>query len=66
MEMDARGPGLRMRRGVVGKPQVSRLHNIGGSWASQGLEGWEGEGVPPPPVLRRVRKWLRGNELAEG
>jgi len=36
MEMNTRVPGRQLRRGVVGKPQVSRLHNIGGAWASQG------------------------------
>jgi hypothetical protein len=36
MNLDALVRRRRVRRGVVGKPQVSRLHNIGGAWASQG------------------------------
>src|SRR5579871_1302818 len=41
-------PDIDARRGVVGMPQVSHLHNIGGVWASQGWGGRKGVRVPPP------------------
>src|SRR5215469_14554701 len=44
-------PARDLRRGVVGMPQVSRLHNIRGVWASQGWERGYAKGVPPPSFL---------------
>jgi hypothetical protein len=52
METSARVPDLRLRRGVVGMPQVSRLHNIGGLQASQGSEGRVELGMPPPCFVK--------------
>src|SRR5579863_7285409 len=48
LSRDVDVPDIDVRRGVVGMPQVSRLHNIGGVWASQGWGGKKGVGVPPP------------------